>query len=130
MCLATASIHFIMDVVVNGSIYKSAHRMTDAMGIQLVNILLGTSPLWHGLRHYVQTDKHRQKVCSLSWVVIEYCSKHPALTEQMTFSPYSYYDFPQINMCYHLFQVFMSFLNYAYLLAPNILLKLKHHVSS
>lgn len=47
LCLATASIHFIMDVV-NGSIYKSAHRMMDVMGIQLVNILLGTSPLRHG----------------------------------------------------------------------------------
>lgn len=88
------------------------------MRILSANILLDTSLLGRGLRHYMWTDKWRQEACSLSGMVVRVLfpafSAHGAKFHD---SISLLWVFPQTNICYPLFWALVGFLNYDYILA-------------
>lgn len=65
----------------------------DAVGILSTNSLFCTSPLGHGLRCYMWTDRHRQEAAGSPEGWSEFCLQLSVSTEQKTMYLYTYCEF-------------------------------------
>lgn len=88
--------------------------------IHWTNSLLDTSPLGCGLRYYVWTDKCRQEACTLSWMVVWVFACSFQRWQSKGSQLFSYYSCSPNKQLLSLFWLLVEFLNYAYILVPNV----------